>query len=259
MENTLNARNPIISIITVVFNSKNLIEKTIQSVINQPYEEKELIIIDGGSSDGTVDIIKKYQEKISFWKSEPDKGLYDAMNKGLLAANGDYVIFINSGDVLEKNILSKIFFRRGTDVDVFYGETNLVNEKGELLGTRSKLTTRKLPKVLTWKKLKYGMVVCHQSIFVKRAIAPLYELNYRCSADLEWVIQSLKRSAKIENTNLIISNYLVGGFSSSNQKRCIKERFKIYIKHYGVLDSLWIHTFIIFRAIFHKITNGSNY
>lgn len=255
----LNPTNPVISIITVVFNSEKLIEKTIQSIINQDYPKKELVIIDGGSKDGTLEIIKRYQNKISYFLSEPDKGIYDAMNKGLKAATGEFVIFINSGDLLEDQVLSKIFSKFDASVDVFYGETNLIDEEGKVLGTRSKLSTRKLPLQMTWQDMKYGMVVSHQSIIVRRNLAPLYNLVYKCSSDIDWVITCLKKSQKIENTKLVISRYLIGGFSIKQKRRCFNERYTVYTKHYGFLNSLWIHTYILVRALFHKVRKGDNY
>jgi glycosyltransferase involved in cell wall biosynthesis len=255
----LNPTNPVISIITVVFNSKNLIEKTIQSIINQDYPKKELIIIDGGSKDGTLDIIKRYQNKISYFISEPDRGIYDAMNKGLKAAKGEYVIFINSGDLLESQVLWKIFSEFDPGIDIFYGETNLIDDKGKVLGTRSKLSTRKLPLQMSWQDMKYGMVVSHQSIIVRRSLAPLYDLVYKCSSDIDWVITCLKKSQKIENTKLVISQYLIGGFSIKQKRRCFNERYTVYTKHYGFLNSLWIHAYIILRGFYHKLVKGDNY
>jgi len=255
----LNPTNPVISIITVVFNSEKLIEKTIQSIINQEYPKKELIIIDGGSKDGTLEIINRYRQKISYFISEPDNGIYDAMNKGLKAAKGEYVIFINSGDLLEDNILSKIFTQFDPTIDVFYGETNLINSEGSVLGTRSRLSTRKLPSDMTWKDMKYGMVVSHQSFIMKRSLAPYYDLKYKCSADIDWVIHCLKNSKIIKNSNLIISRYLIGGFSIKQQKRCLKERYNIYIHYYGRISTWYAHFVLFTRNLTFKIIGKKNY
>ena len=254
------ATRPMVTIITVVFNNLTHIEKTILSVLNQTFKNKEYIIIDGASSDGTLDLIRKYDSRIDYWQSEPDKGIYDAMNKGLHLANGSYVLFLNSGDLLaDKEVLSKVFSDPAPDADIFYGETNLMEESGKILGTRTDLTTRKLPEKLSWNNMKYGMVVSHQSIFVKRSIAPNYDLNYRCSADIDWVIEALKRSKKIINSHTVISNYLIGGFSIKHQKMSWKERFDIYTKHFGFIKSVFVHVYIVGRSISYKIRGKSNY
>jgi glycosyltransferase involved in cell wall biosynthesis len=250
---------PVISIVTVVFNGKDLLEKTIQSVINQSLKNLEYIIIDGQSTDGTVEIIKKYQAHISYWVSESDKGIYDAMNKALSIAKGNYIWFLNAGDLIESpDTLNKIF-SSFPDADVIYGETNLINSKDEILGTRSGLTTRKLPEHMTWKDMKYGMVVSHQSILVKRSIAPEYNLQYLCSSDIDWVITCLKRSKKNLNMNTVLSRYLIGGFSIKNQKQALRERFSIYIKHYGILGTLESHIYIFVNALKHALSGRKNY
>ena len=251
---------PKVSVITIVYNNNRFIEKTIQSVINQTYSNLDYVIIDGGSTDGTVDIIKKYDSKIRYWISEKDKGIYDAMNKGQKASVGEYIIFMNSGDLFTDNtILEQIFSGKSEYADVYYGETYLMDEAGKVLGTRTDLSTRKLPKNTTWNNIKYGMVVSHQSIFVKKTLAPEYNLHYKCSADIDWVIQSLKNSQKIVNTRLVISKYLVGGFSIANQKRCWEERYEIYKKYYWVWTTLYVHGMIVFNNLLFKLKGKKNY
>ena len=250
---------PSVSIITVVYNGKAYLEATIQSILAQSYEAVEYIIIDGGSTDGTLDIIKKYASQIDYWTSEPDAGIYDAMNKGLRAAKGDYVLFINAGDQLNSNItLSSIFYSLPAEADVIYGETNLIDESGKVLGTRSALTTRKLPAQLHYQDMLYGMVVSHQSFMVKRKIAPAYETSYRCSADIDWVIRSLKRSKKTVNAQVVIAKYLVGGFSIRQQRLCWKERFQVYKTHFGLAKTLLAHCWIVLRYIIYKISGKPN-
>jgi glycosyltransferase involved in cell wall biosynthesis len=257
--NGLSNPEPAISIITVVYNARELLEKTIHSVVNQTFKNLEYIIIDGKSTDGTVDLIRKNESHIRYWISEPDKGIYDAMNKALRVAKGNYVWFINAGDLIESDNTLESIFASSPDADVIYGETKLINSRDEVLGTRSELTTRKLPKHMTWKDMKYGMVVSHQSILVKRSLAPEYDLNYICSSDIDWVINSLKRSKKILNTNTVLSRYLIGGFSIKNQKQSFRERFSIYIKHYGILGTLRAHIHILVNALKHVLSGRKNY
>lgn len=254
MQTTNSHSLPTITIITVVYNGSAFLEATIQSIISQTYEHVEYIVIDGGSEDGTVDIIQKHANHINYWISEPDRGIYDAMNKGLSAATGDYVLFINAGDELNSNItLSTIFYALKNRPDVIYGETYLISAEGNVLGTRSALSTRKLPKELKPIHMLYGMVVSHQSFIVKREIAPYYESGYRCSADIDWVIRSLKKSKHTVNSQVVISKYLTGGFSIRQQRLCWKERFQVYKTHYGLLRTLWAHLWIIFRYLTYKI------
>jgi len=183
-----------ISIITVVYNGIDLLPGTMQSVFAQSYQNIEYLIIDGNSTDGTQELIKQNESKITKWISEPDQGLYDAMNKGIKLATGDFLWFMNAGDrIFAADTVEKMVANYTPETDVLYGEVILVNEKRKHLGTRSEVTTQKLPKNLNWKSLKYGMCVCHQAFLPKREIAPLYALD-NLSADIEWVICCLKKA-----------------------------------------------------------------
>ncbi len=231
-------KNPKISIITVVFNSEKYLENTILSIIHQTYPFTEYIIIDGGSKDNTVNIIKKYEKYITYWVSEPDKGLYDAMNKGLKAATGDFVWFINSGDrIYSEEVLENFLRNIEKSADIYYGETVMIDENGKEIGMRR----LKTPEHLTWKSLLMGMVVSHQSIIVKKSNAPLFDLTFRFSADFEWVIKSLRNSQNIVNTNLILSKFLDGGLTKHNIIPGLKERFRIMIKNYGFFKTIFNH------------------
>jgi glycosyltransferase involved in cell wall biosynthesis len=246
--------NPLISIITVTYNAEKVLEPTIQSIISQTYPNIEYIIIDGNSKDHTLELVKKYDDKIAFWQSEKDRGIYDGMNKGLQAATGDYVWFMNAGDLIEAPDTVAQMLRTSSYEDVLYGETNLIDEAGKVLGTRSQLTTRKLPAQLTWQSLGMGMVVSHQSILIKKTVAPLYNLQYKCSADIDWTIRSLQKSQTVKNTGIVLSRFLTGGFSSLQQKSCLHERFQISISHFGIIKTLLFNVLILFRAVWFKIT-----
>ena len=250
---------PVVSVITIVYNGGALLEGTIQSVLDQEEAHLEYIIIDGGSKDNTLDIIQRYNERIDYWISEPDKGIYDAMNKGLKAATGDYVWFMNAGDHIHgKQILSSLFALH-PNADVYYGEANFVNEARTVLGTRSAISTRKLPEALTWHDMIYGMSVCHQSFIARRSLVNSYDVQYRCSADINWVIEVLKKAKTIVNTHSVLSDYLVGGFSMKQQKLAWKERWQIYNRHYGLLKNIGVSTYIVFRDALHRIRGNGNY
>lgn len=244
--------NPKISIITVVYNGQSLIERTIKSVLAQTYTNIEYIIIDGASSDGTLKIAEKYQHQIAVIQSGKDNGIYDAMNKGLAIATGDYVLFLNAGDELYLNETIKYIFSFG-DADVYYGNTAVVNEQGELLGDR-RLSP---PEELNWKSLKYGMCVSHQSFIAKLSLTEKYNLDYSVSSDIDWVISVLKKSSKITNTQNYISKFLEGGTSNKRRKTALGERFRIMSNHYGFFQTLLNHIYILFRYPFHKVSKKS--
>lgn len=245
---------PLVSIITVVYNSQQFIEATILSVANQQSSNYEFIIIDGGSTDGTVDIIKRYPRVITHWISEPDKGLYDAMNKGLKLATGEYVWFINSGDkIYEENTIALVetIAQQSSMPDVIYGETIIINEEDLEIGMR-RLST---PEVLTWKKLIDGLVVCHQAILVKRSLAPFYNTKYKISADYDWILTSLKNAKVIENSRLILAKYLDNGLSKNNISRALRERFSIMKKNFGFAKTSANHFMIGFRFFRYVVRN----
>ena len=245
---------PFVSIITVVYNGKKHLEKTILSIIEQTGQNIEYIIIDGGSKDGTVDIIKKHQNKISKWISEPDKGIYDAMNKGLKLASGEYVWYMNAGDVIYSNdTLQQIAgIHQREHADVYYGETEETDENGKRIGMRR----LKAPGTLTWENFSMGMVVCHQSILIKKELCSEYNLSYRISADIDWIINAVKKSSTIVNTHLILSKFQHGGLSRNNITRALKERFGIMTKHYGLVPTFFNHFIIGMKFLIFVLRNG---
>lgn len=253
-------RNPVFSIITVTYNASRFLESTILSVLSQTYPEIEFLIIDGASTDGTQDIIQKYESRISYWSSEPDRGLYDAMNKGLAKATGDYVWFINSGDkfyshrtifdvVIELDRAFNIG-KKGNAVfpDIIYGETGIIDSKGEWLGMRR----LKAPEKLDWESFKMGMLVCHQSFIVKRKIAETYDLSFRFSSDFDWCIRCMKKADSIFNTHLILSEFREEGMTSENRKASLKERYRIMTKYYGKIPTQIRHLWFALRFYFFK-------
>lgn len=244
---------PKISIITVVYNGKQLIERTIKSVLSQTYSNIEYIVIDGASVDGTLEIAEKYQHQIALLLSGKDSGIYDAMNKGLKNATGDYVLFLNAGDELYSDDTLKNIFLLSADADVYYGNTAIVDTAGKELGDR-RLTP---PENLDWKSLKFGMCVSHQSFIAKRSICDLYNLDYKISSDIDWVINVLKRSNKIINTKSYISKFLEGGTSNERRGKALRERFAIMSKQYGFFQTIINHVYILFRYPFHKATKKS--
>ncbi len=250
------------SIITITFNAGKTLQPTIDSIKEQSYHNIEYIIIDGASTDDTLDIIKRNEKEITNYISEKDKGLYDAMNKGLKAATGDYVLFLNAGDSLHspftlRNIVSEIKERAvKSDVydpsllpDIIYGDTAIVNSDRKFLGMRR----LKPPKKLTWKSFIWGMLVCHQSFIVKRSIAPLYDMSYRFSSDFDWCIRCMKGSSNIFNSELTISDYLNEGLTTNNHNASLKERFNIMAKYYSLPLTAGIHLWFFTRNALNSL------
>lgn len=249
----MKSKMPIISVITVVYNGEKILENTILSVVNQTYPKVEYIVIDGQSKDKTVSIIQRYNNQIAKWISEPDKGLYDAMNKGLKMATGDFVLFMNAGDEFrDTNVLEQVFSKYDAETDVLYGEVMMVDENRQAIGTRTEITTRKLPKKLTWKSMKLGMVVCHQAFIPRRELCPQYIEN-NLSADIDWVIKILKKSKKNINTEVIIADFLVGGVSKQRHRESLNNRYTVLQHHFGVIPNFFNHILITIRAIGFKI------
>ena len=246
------------SIITIVYNGESLIEDTMQSVLNQTFTDYEYVIIDGHSKDNTFNIVESLQKKhpLSIKAiSERDKGLYDAMNKGLSMAKGEFVLFLNAGDHLfDTTTLEKVAKSVEPDTDILFGETMLVNDDRQHIGTRSALTVQKLPRQLTWRSLRYGMVVCHQSFFVRRSLTPQY-MEHNLAADIDWVIQCLKKSKTPTNTQVIISEYLMGGVSKTRHQQSLKDRYVVLKTHFGWLPNLFNHAVIVVRALLFKLKN----
>jgi glycosyltransferase involved in cell wall biosynthesis len=245
---------PKISIITVTYQAVKVLESTIESILNQSFTDYEYILIDGASTDGTLDIIKKYAHHISYYVSEKDSGLYDAMNKGLKVAKGEYVWFMNAGDeIYDPNTLANIFDTKEQPADIYYGDALFVSQKKEVIGLRSQVTPHKLPQNLTWRSLRYGMVVCHQSFIARTSLAPAYDLSHPYCADIDWELACLKKAKKVVNTHMVLSKYLTGGFSKQNLQASLWDRYLVLKDHYGFFNTLVSHMYITLRAILFRI------
>lgn len=224
-----------ISVITVCYNAVSCIEDTILSVINQTYKELEYIIIDGRSNDGTTEIIKKYSTKITYWISEPDKGIYDAMNKGLHKATGDWINFMNAGDTFAENCTIEQVFSQNNYENIYalYGNAIYLQQyKTEL---------RKAKSV---KSIKYNMPITHQAFFVRSNIAKKIKFNtkYKYAADYNMIYNILKVYGpnKIKQINITITNYeAFAGLTMQNKNEVFGEVIKI-----RDLDLKWFWDFI---------------
>jgi glycosyltransferase involved in cell wall biosynthesis len=242
---------PVLSVITIVYNNVRDIERTMLSVLNQAYPNIEYILVDGLSTDGTLGIIKKYKDRIAALISEKDEGIYDAMNKGLAAATGDYVIFMNSGDEFYAKDTVENVFAAAEDADIYYGETEMINDAGQSLGQRR----HKAPKSFTWRSFKYGMSVSHQAIYIRRSLVEPYDRQYQLSADIDWIIRAAKKAKKIVNVNKYVAKYLVGGMSKTKHRQSLQERFDIMKRHFGLLPTIFNHAVIAFNLGWYWLKN----
>jgi glycosyltransferase involved in cell wall biosynthesis len=233
--------SPLISIITVVYNCVNTLEETILSVINQDFDNFEYIIIDGGSTDGTIEIINKYQDKIAKFISEPDNGIYDAMNKGLSHSNGQWVNFMNAGDLFyKKNILTNIFTAENLNFDMIYGNVCFFDENQcFILNTKSN-------------KYKINLnAINHQSVFIKKNIHNPFSSEYKISADHNLIYKIVKFN-NCKHINIIVCKFLIGGLSA-NSRLIRNERFFISLKNGNIIDSLlavFIYLYATFKILF---------
>lgn len=270
-DNALNeVSQPRFVVVTVTFNAEKTLERTLRSVAEQTYDNVTHLIVDGLSSDGTLALIQEYaednsvcvhQHEIRFIR-EPDEGLYDAMNKAIENAEGDYLLFLNAGDKFHsQDTISTVALQlaetygREYDTDslpaVIYGETDLVDNEGHFIRHRR----LQAPEQLTWRSFMDGMLVCHQSFYVRRDVAllHLYDMRYRFSADFDWCIRIMKeaslRNLPLHNTHLVLTDYLSEGLTTRNRYKSLLERMRIMCRHYGFFTTMLKHLEFVFRLL----------
>lgn len=250
---------PDLTIITVTYNAGPLLQKTLESVVRalpQP-ERIEYLLIDGASTDNTLAIASEYEEvlKLKIY-SESDKGLYDAMNKGLQMAGGRYLWFLNAGDeVHDDQTLTRLFKAMGSAADIYYSDALYISEIGERVGLRSVVTPHALPEKITWRDMKEGMKICHQAFLAKRTIAPLFEID-NLSADLDWEINAMKKATSIEYLDFVLCKYLLGGVSTKQHKKSLIDRWRVLNRHFGWPATALNHLKIAFRGTVFYLKRG---
>ena len=247
---------PLFSIITVTWNAADVIAPTLESVQRQTSSDYEMLIIDGASTDGTLDIVKRASISSLRVFSEPDKGLYDAMNKGIARAQGRYLIFLNAGDAFASDtVLARLAMLTGDNPGVIYGQTQLVDADREVVGNRH-LTA---PKRLTVDSFLRGMVVCHQAFVARRDLVPEYDLNYRLSADYDWCIRVLKKSPLNAYAGRVpIISYLADGMTTRHHRKSLWERYRIMCHHYGTGQATLAHLAFIPRYLRRRLRGSAN-
>lgn len=242
-----------VSIITICYNNGHEIRATIESVINQTYNQIEYIIIDGASKDNSLSIINEYKDKITKIVSEPDQGIYDAINKGLKIATGDIVGLIHAGDKLYNNqVIEKIvsFFKINCDLDISYGNSVMINQKGKLCRiNESPEFSRPL--------IRRGWMPSHQSIYCKREIFAkygYYDTEIGWAADYEWFIRIFhKEELKIKRLKQYILKFTIGGTSTKSYKSRFTEKHHRMIKKCWEVNGLKAPVGIVYWQMFRKI------
>jgi glycosyltransferase involved in cell wall biosynthesis len=234
---------PLISIITVVYNGVSTLEQTILSVINQTYKNIEYIIIDGGSTDGTVDIIKKYENHLAYWVSESDKGIYDAMNKGIDKATGEWIAMLNSDDrYTNECIISDIIIKlinNKNNIDILHGNITVLYQNGRI--------KKRKPEYLS--NLEIHMCVFHPTCFVRKQIYAIrkYNIKYKIAADYDFLLWCYKMKYSFQYFDCNIVNFRAGGVSDYSIFNM--DVFYIWKEYYGI----YIATYRYIRNLILKL------
>ena len=242
------AHRPLFSIITVTYNAEATLPATLASVAEQSCRLYEHLVVDGDSSDGTIEIARRAPHPLMSFHSSPDDGIYDAMNKGLAMAAGDYVIFLNAGDTFHSpDTLQRIAdtIMEHDYPGVVYGQTDIVDNNRRRIGPRH-LTA---PERLSLQSFADGMVVCHQAFVTLRRITAPYDLSYRFSADYEWCIRVLQHSRRNVLIPEVIIDYLSEGTTTRNRRKSLMERFRIMCYYYGTIPTVMRHFKFAARAL----------
>ena len=257
------------SIITITCGAEAFLPRTVESVLSQHYRDIEHIIIDGASTDSTISVAQDYMQRSYAAQnghevrivSEPDNGLYDAMNKGLRQASGDYICFLNAGDFFPNaNVLDTIVSRSLTGKSrqqlpaVIYGDTDIVDNDGNFLRHRRLAP----PRNLTWRSFRKGMLVCHQAFYARLDIARTvpYDTRYRYSADVDWCIRVMKEAermgAGLAYVDSVVVNYTQEGQTTKHHRDSLKERYRVMQCHYGAFTTALMHAWFAVRAVVKK-------
>ena len=249
----MDTKEPLFSIITATYNAADTVGRTLASVDAQTFADYEHIVVDGASADGTTALVNAAENPARRMISEPDRGLYDAMNKGIVAATGQYLIFLNAGDKFHSpdtlKLLADTVVREGMP-GIVYGQTLIVDDAGHTVGERH----LRAPAELTLKSFARGMLVCHQAFVPLRRIAGFYNLKYRYSADYEWCIRCLQHSRKnVGLTDTYLVDYLSEGLTTRHRIPSLMERFRIMSYYYGFFSTVGRHFGFAVRALRRRL------
>ena len=239
---------PLISIITVVYNGEKYLEETILSVINQTYDNVEYIIIDGGSTDGTLDIIKKYEEKIDYWVSEKDKGIYDAMNKGVTLCSGEIIGIVNADDFIYNETLQNVKDALVKYEMFTYGTLDLAHENGEVFDKAYSLGLENI-KYKIFKQMPF----LHPTMFVKKEVykrVGLYDVQYKLSADYDFTLRLIENKMQPKQLDFSTGVFRLGGQSGGTKSYL--ENHRLLLNHGVNPITVYTNTAILFLKLFAR-------
>ena len=246
---------PLITVITVVRNGVRFIERTMLSVLGQDYPNIDYIIVDGGSTDGTVDLIRRYDGRLR-WISEKDTGIYDAMNKGIRLARGEWINFLNGGDAFIDQTTVSTMFSAGdlSGIKFLYGDSINVMGIHERYIAAAQISLR---------TLRRHLGLCHQAVFVRRSVCPNYDLRYRYKAEYNWVIDIANNipKAAMRHVALPVVYYELGGFSEKGMLSNLREFVILTRKRVGLVQAVLnvpVYTRILMRALWYKVSRAPN-
>ena len=246
--------SPKISIVTIAYNCESEIEETILSVINQKYEKKEYIIIDGASKDGTMAVVERYRDKIDVIVSEPDKGRSDAFNKGIAKTTGDYIVMMNAGDLLAENALQKFADNYVEGYDVIKGNTIRWNAE-----TGYKSVEKP---VIKYPAIPFNFLVCHQSSYISKSAYEKwggYEVDMRVAMDFELMLRLTKNGARFMAIDEDLAVFRMGGISQLSVNRRFEELKYAMLKNgHGRLNTFIFMSYIHLRTFVRNVLNKIN-
>ena len=259
------------TVVTITYNAEAVLERTLESVLRQTYEGVEHLIIDGASTDKTIAMAERYKQRNDneeqhghkvIIQSEPDNGIYDAMNKGLTQASGDYIVYLNAGDFFPDNDTLETVAHEARLNEcssdelpaVLYGHTDIVDSNGRFLHHRRLQPTEGL----TWRSFRHGMLVCHQAFYARTDIAKnlQYDTQYKYSADVDWCIRVMHEAEQLNlpliYINKVVANYTEEGTTTQHHSASLRERFRIMARHYGIVSTILMHGWFAVRSVLGK-------
>ncbi len=255
------------TVVTITYNAASVLPRTLQSVLDQTYEGVEHLIIDGASTDQTMSLAEAYKQQSDLsdshhkviLQSEPDHGIYDAMNKGLTQASGDYIVYMNAGDAFPSPDTLEQIVRRCRLAElpsaelpaVLYGDTLITDSEGHVLHPRR----LRPPQQLSWRSFRQGMLVCHQAFYARTDLAKnvQYDTRYRYSADVDWCIRVMVEAERMGltlcNVGMVVAHYAEEGQTTRHRRASLMERYRVMAHHYGHLQTFMLHAWFVVRFL----------
>lgn len=238
--------SPIISVMTISLNSRGSIENTIKSILNQPLHDSEFLVIDGGSTDGTVNVIKEYEDSIDYWLSEPDRGVSHAFNKGIKLASGKYVIVVNADDMLEAGVLSQLCeLCRHSDEDVICGAVRFCENGREIM-----VSYPDINRLLIETSVHHAGVLIRKNSFEEYG---LYDESFKYAMDYELLLRFKLSNAKFIAANIIVAERTLGGLSYSNRHGALLETMRARGKYFSYTNAIAVFAYVYLKDMMGRL------